>query len=445
MQNIGVNNSRTKQTLLFCLAAMTCCWMSFSSCSKTSAGGSGIPNKPSQPLQLPHGEVLGEMVSASIGAAGGILTSKDGAVTIDIPAGAVTAATTFSVQEVTNVLKGKARSYRLLPGSVNFLKPVKLVYNYGGQVFDGANPDLFFLAYQDKDGYFYSANKTKGDRQRQTLTVSTKHFSDWTFYNQYDLVFPSHSLANGELRLVQGEEATIQLRAIPIEDYNKDDSKMVLPDLSGNLLVQKAIWDYSPKKGTLLTTTPGTALYKAPAHVDKAERTFINVTINGNLGTDNLGNPVQQIQIRQPVVILPDSYFTLTEDGLDIAATSFSGEYTPALGSQLTAQFANGYELTCYVDGGVGSFAYDMAFMPGKANMQLTINAGQAMLVYRPDNCDVSGELFFSPGAFAVKSVARRQGEYFEGEFTVTLFGFEYCETGRKKSLSGKFRFRKVD
>lgn len=443
MQNRRINHSRLKPGLSFCLLAVMCFWMGFSSCSKTGSAGTGIPDKPSQPLQLPLGEVLGEIASASIGSAGGALTSKDGTLTIEVPAGAVTATTAFSIQEVGSVLKNRARTYRLMPESVDFKQPVKLVYNYNGLVSDGANPDHFFLAYQDKNGYFYSANRTKGDRQRQTLTVTTTHFSDWTFYNQYDLFFPGRSLANGELWLLQGEEATIELRAKPIDDFSVEYGRIQLPDLTGNLMVQKAIWDYSPKKGTLTMAAPGSAVYKAPAKVDRVERIFINITINGNLGKDNLGNIVQQMQIRQQVVVMPDGYFTLSENGAEIAATDFSGEYTPALGSQLTASFPNGYQLFCYVDGGIGSFPYDVPFIQGTAHVQLLKDGGNAMLVYRPKVCDDSNtELFYSPGAFIMKSVASRPGAYFEGEFTVTVFGFDYCESGRTKSLSGKFKFR---
>lgn len=416
-------------------------------CRKGTVQQGPQPDVLSQPLQLTHGNPKGEAASAIITASGGALTSKDGSIKIEVPAGAIDAATTFSIQEVENVLKNKAKAFRLLPDGLVFKKPVTLTYYYGGISMEGLNPDFLFLAYQDKEGYFYSANKTKGNRQQQTLSVETTHFSDWTFYAQYDLHFPDHQLVNGDLRLLEGEEAVIELKAAPLDKFDTEYAQIQLPQLHHALLAQKAIWDYAPKKGTM-NSNPALAsvVYKAPAKVNATERVYINITINGNLGTDNQGNKVQQMQIRQPVVISSEGYFTLTEDGVEMAATNFSGEYLQLLGSQLTASFSNGYTLGCYIYGVTGGFSYNFHGIVGGATLELSQNGKNGMIVFRPKQCnDANNEVFFSPGAFNMKSIALKKGEYFEGEFSVTLFGYGYCEKPGSKSLSGKFRFRKND
>lgn len=403
------------------------------------------PDAPAKPLQLPHGKPVGEIAIAQIGKEGGTLTSKDGIIKMEVPAGAVEAATTFSIQEVENVRETQSRSFRLLPENVEFKKPVTLTYNYEKIALDGVNPDFLFLAFQDKDGYFYSATKTRGNRQNKTLTVQTTHFSDWTFYSQYDLYLPGDKLANGEIRLVEGEEITLELRAVPLDKLDGDYAQMQLAGLAHVNYIQRATWDYAPKKGTMISKA-ASATYHAPAKVTGVEKVYINVTINGELGKDNLGNDVQQMQIRQPVVIYPEGYFILSENGVEMSAFNFAGEYIQMLGSQFVAFFPNGYSLAVYTYGSTtGGFSYKQHGTPGSAAIELTQNGKEGMIVYRPKQCEgEDNELYFSPGEVTIKSIALKKGDYFEGEFSVTLFGYGWCEKPRSKNLSGKFRFRKT-
>lgn len=411
------------------------------SCKKNTGDGNP-PNLPGEQVKLPHGNVKGEIAIAQIGAGGGTLTSKDGTLTLNVPAGTVNGTTTFSIQEVENVLKNQAKSYRLLPDNIRFDKPVTLTYHYNGLELGGTNPDFLFLAYQDAEGRFFSANKTRGDKQARTLTVSTTHFSDWTFFAEYELYFPDHELWNGQLRLKEGEEAIMQVFA---RELNKAKDTAELTAVTYNHILHNAAWDYSPKKGTMkkLDGRPG-VLYKAPAKVTTQETIFFNITLNGKLGTDNLGNTVQQMQLRQPVVIEPDSYFILKEGETEMTASTISAEYIPSMGTQIGATFFNGYMLNCYTyNAGVGGFPYREHGQGVSATLELTLFGMDAFNVFRPKDCDQGGEMLYSPGNFVLKSVANKKGEYFEGEFTSTLFFHNYCQKPSTKNISGRFRIRK--
>src|SRR5204863_9094362 len=59
--------------------------------------GSGDPPEPS-PVGVPAGDV----VSASLGAAGGTASSADGRISVTIPAGALSADTPIGIQPITN-------------------------------------------------------------------------------------------------------------------------------------------------------------------------------------------------------------------------------------------------------------------------------------------------------------------------------------------------------
>jgi hypothetical protein len=416
----------------------------FISCKKTNEGnaGSGIPGKQ---VRLPHGDPVGEATTIRIGSQGGELISNDGRMKISIPSGAVTETTLFSVQEVENVLESQARSYRLLPEDVSFQKPVTLTYYYGGLEIGGMHPDFLFLAFQDSEGYFFSANKTQGNRQQQTLTVTTTHFSDWTFFSEYELYFPDdHTLTEGELQLKVKEEAKIALLSRKV-NQKVDESE--LPEVIADPIVHSATWDYSPKKGTM-TRTPDFSqgvTYTAPDYVNGIERTYINATINGKLGTDNRGNIVQQMQFILPVVITNDDYFILSESGTETIASDFSVIYIPGMGCQATASFFSGYTLNFYTyGGGIGGFEYGWGGELGKATMELSELGGNSFISLRPRDCNGGGgEPIFSPGKVVLKSVANAVGQYFEGEFSATLYFFDFCEKPTPKQLSGKFRLRR--
>ncbi|MBO9564007.1 MAG: hypothetical protein J7621_14585 [Niastella sp.] len=417
------------------------------SCSKNKPETDQPGEKPFSQVKLPHGNPIGEITTAQIGTAGGSLISKDGILKITVPAGAVSQTTTFSVQEVENVLEGKPKAYRLLPENASFSKPITLTYYYGSVEPGNTNPDFLFLAFQDKDGYFFSANRTVGNRQQQTLTVTTTHFSDWTFFAEYELYFPDdHELINGELHLGETEEARIALMSRKL-DKKEDVSE--LPEVHRDPIVHQAIWDYAPKIGTMTKIegfVPGVT-YKAPAKVTKQEHVYINVTLNGNLGTDNLGKPVQQMQLRLPIVLDPDGYFLLTENGVEMTASDVSAVYYPGFNTQISAFFFNGYTINCYTYGRLGGgFPYGMHGQGTVATIAISelSEQGASYMTYYPKDCERGGEAH-SKGEFTVKSVPAQIGGYFEGEFTATLYHFDYCKKNITKNLSGKFRIRRTE
>ncbi|MFT3675133.1 MAG: hypothetical protein QM781_04470 [Chitinophagaceae bacterium] len=414
----------------------------FISCKKNSQG-TEQPDSPANHLKRPHGNPTGEATTIRIGSQGGELISNDGRMKIIIPTGAVTETVLFSVQEVENVLESEAKSYRLLPEEVNFQKPVTITYYYGGLELGTMHPDFLFLAFQDREGYFYSANKTRGDRQQQTLSVATSHFSDWTFFSEYELFFPDdHALVNGELHLLEKEQARIILTSRRL-DKKKDTAE--LPEVSADPVIHAATWNYSPKTGTMIPIRdflPGVT-YKAPDKVSGTERTFINATINGNLGTDNRGNTVNQMQFIVPVVMNGDGYFILSEHGMEAAAIDFSAIYMPGMGCQFSASFLMGYTLNFNTYGaGLGNFAYGEHGQEGMASLGLSTINTEAFLSFRPKDCQQGGA-FYSPGGVILKSVAHAAGEYFEGEFTAMVYSTDYCKKADSKTISGRFRIRR--
>lgn len=118
--------------------------------------------------------------SATIGAAGGTLTSSDGRLTTTVPAGALAANTVVEIQPITATAPGAFGSgYRLTPEGVNFAKPVTLTFNYSAAEAGASVPESLRIAARDSRGHWRVMNTTR-DPARREIAVTTTHFSDWS-------------------------------------------------------------------------------------------------------------------------------------------------------------------------------------------------------------------------------------------------------------------------
>jgi hypothetical protein len=149
-------------------------------CSKSSDTVIEPGNIDVKPVARPVGEPLGQKTSVTITSAGGEIISGDQSLKITIPAGAVTAATTFGIQEVKNTCNAAiGRSFQLLPHGVNFLKPVTITYAYREYRQKISLEDALGLAYQDAQGIWRLQKNATVNREAGTVSVQTTHFSNW--------------------------------------------------------------------------------------------------------------------------------------------------------------------------------------------------------------------------------------------------------------------------
>lgn len=146
----------------------------------------GCKKRPVAPIEEPptnrHGEVIGTPVKQTIGVSGGTVSTTDKNVKLVIPAGALKSDVAISIQEVESTLGPIAvgKTYRLQPENVKFEKDVDLTFSYSTEDLAGTRKELLYMAYQNSKGDWYGAAKTTYDNK--TVTVKTRHFSDWTIY-----------------------------------------------------------------------------------------------------------------------------------------------------------------------------------------------------------------------------------------------------------------------
>ncbi|MFC4453926.1 hypothetical protein [Deinococcus sonorensis] len=134
----------------------------------------------------PTGTPTGEALHLTVGPEGGTAHSADGRLTVTIPAGALTAPTDVTVQPISSTTPhGKGAAYRLGPEGTTFRQPVALTFRYDEAQESGATG--FVVASQDGKGVWQAHLDTLQDREANTLSVQTNHFSDWSWAEAYRL------------------------------------------------------------------------------------------------------------------------------------------------------------------------------------------------------------------------------------------------------------------
>jgi hypothetical protein len=230
---------------------------------------------------------FGTATSATIGSAGGIVTSADGLVTLDIPVGALDANTTISIQPITNTapLGVSGFSYRFSPDGQTFKKPAKLTFNYTPDLLDNTSAQLLWIVTQAKDGSWKALLKSSVDDNAQIVSGQIYHFSDWAIGRFMDL---SLNPQKGSLNVDESLTLTVSgFSAVPTQSTTQtNDGEDDLAPLY--VLVNSANRSFSPLvrleqgistfknskwklagEGTLTpsTTNDFVATYKAPSQV----------------------------------------------------------------------------------------------------------------------------------------------------------------------------------
>jgi hypothetical protein len=150
-------------------------------CSSDPTSTDTSHDPPSTATPTSVGTVSGTAATATIGAAGGSLTSADGLLTLTIPAGALSANTSISIQPITNMAWGGTGSgYRLSPDGLTFTTPVTLAFQVDAGALDGSAPEFMKVATQGQDGLWYVLKDRTYDDVTRTLTTRTRHFSDYS-------------------------------------------------------------------------------------------------------------------------------------------------------------------------------------------------------------------------------------------------------------------------
>ncbi|WP_346237601.1 hypothetical protein ABDK00_000795 [Niabella insulamsoli] len=306
------------------------CFILFSSCKRNDVGKD--MQAPIDPIITEIGIPSGSPVSAHIGTAGGSLTSSDGGLTVSIPQGALTSSTTISIQPITNKGPlGLGAGYRLSPENVTFDKPVALIFHYDNALTNIIPEDFLWVITQNKDRSWNAALKSVVDKNANTVTVATHHFSDWSLGRFIDL-----SLTPASKTLKKGESVTLQVAGFARQDNAAEVELAPLGTITntGDILApltpipanEAQLKDFRVKGWTLngaaapvsnnsgsLTASGWSAIYKAPNQKPSKNPVAVSVSLESS---DKNGKKSAYMLTSNISIVEADLYLLLKVDGV---------------------------------------------------------------------------------------------------------------------------------
>jgi hypothetical protein len=156
------------------------------------------------PTPLPRGTSTGSQTTATIGAAGGTLSSDDGVFTLTVPPGALASDVMVGVEPITNTATlGAGSAYRLTPEGTTFSIPATVAFSFTAADVAGASNDALFVGYQGTDGYWHMMAGPVVDASAMTVSAQTSHFSDWGKVLGWQVQPPSATVPTGGQVMLQ--------------------------------------------------------------------------------------------------------------------------------------------------------------------------------------------------------------------------------------------------
>ncbi|WP_341835528.1 hypothetical protein WJU16_21870 [Chitinophaga pollutisoli] len=400
----------------------------FASCSKS--GGEAGPDK--KPVPYEHGTPQGAPVTKTIGPAGGTLQTPEGNISVEIPAGAVSAETNFSIQAVSKTLESATgTAYRLRPENVEFKKDVKITFRYTDDDLIGTTEDDLYLAFQNAEGYWDRFIMTEIDKSARKLHVQTKHFSDWTIERVFWI--ENH---HKKTSLRAGEDAGFLVYFSDKLNGDKVLNTALVPDANVET------W-FVNGPGTFNHTNANACVYTAPASIQEPKEIAIGVRIRNMVSKrhpDRAGNAGLAI-VQVPIQLVPDEYFIWEIDGTEHVAhatdAALLGTTTNIMGTGLTGNVSLFVNATK-----PGSYDVGSAVEPEKFNAQVGISGATAVIYLSTYYvCGESGPRYGS-GKLTIVDYGSI-GNYITGYFATTVYTpVSDCQQ-KSKVVSGSFRIRR--
>ncbi len=237
-------------------------------CSSSSPQSSPAPLGPAVIAVTPVGAVRGAAVTADVSASGGTLTSADGRLRVDVPAGAVATSLTLSVQAISNEAPGgSGDAYRLGPEGTMFATPVTVTFIYAPSDLVSSDQASLQIAYQDSKNQWAAIKSATRDDAANKISVVTSHFSDWSLVEGVQLRPPSAIARPSDTvslsvfacgNQIAGTDELVELRNV----CRPDPSLFVVGEWAANGVVNG-----NPAVGTIGGATDTSATFTAPATV----------------------------------------------------------------------------------------------------------------------------------------------------------------------------------
>ncbi len=253
------------------------------------------PTTPAIGAVTPVGTPEGAVVTATIGPAGGTIQSADKRIQVQIPAGALTANQTISVQPLNqnNCPAGAGQAFRLTPHGLTFAKPATITFQYTTKDINGSTPELVRVAYQTDQGIWKSPAVKGLDTTARTVSVQTTHFSDWGLFKTM-YISPEQSFVN------PGGSQKLKVYQAGKEVAGGDELIVPLPELVDIKYIEK--WSLAGA-GTL-AHQHNTGDYYAPEAIPSTNPVSVTVFLNKTETID--GKLYKDLRLVADIFVAPE-------------------------------------------------------------------------------------------------------------------------------------------
>lgn len=443
------------------------------------------PSEPTLYVSQP-GTPTGSATSASIGTAGGSLSTPDGAITLTFPAGALNSDTEISITPITNnAPQGIASAaFRLQPEGLIFNAPVEVEFNYENFDLAGSPEEFLWINTQAADGSWEAAIRSVVDTDNNTVTVGVPHFSDWglgRFINM-EISPASATLAKGQsIRLFttgfrnQGDDADdddlVPLYPIEIDEDEPTPLVPQAPDGTNYSTFTIMGWALNganaPVSGANGNLTPDAfqAVYQAPQQVPSPNPVAISLSLQAS---NTLGGVNNFMLVSNITIIDAEYYLTLTTGGLEEtyyqnstnANEGFTvASYTPDGFVQINAQIIDNSVVTqallirfpwqntgfySIASGVCNNDDEDVFYLPNSNSPSIEYTTQNILRSPTPSGCDETydcNEIMLTITSLTTTPA----GKVIEGSFSGTLYSdlldsADNCQSSNEIDMSGTFR-----
>lgn len=402
----------------------------FIACKKNDAGGT---DKPSEPVRTLPGQLTGTPTNVSIGVNGGSIAMPDHYISIQVPAGAVDAATAFSIQEVEpDAVVGTGRLFRIQPEGITLKKPVEITFHYTDADIAGGNEDYLYPCYQSSDGLWHKVMDCTLDKANKTIKVATTHFSDWGVFREISIHSPKPEIGSNE---------EVDLEAFVLDEYTEDDKPgdgvIAASALKPEQIVE---WKIVYGGGSISGGKNPKIKYKAP-DTDSRMEVMIEVTVKNVVKQSDPKRPGNGglVIVRRTLTILPEEYVTWTIGGQKYTGMFFSlGVFN---GQAIMTATAEKSAIAFHTSGTVlGKYSFGKLDEPKKSNFSGTYNFD----TYESDytECETFKKVF-GEGSIVFEIFGESGGGIVQGTFEGTVYFLKNCKVTAKHVL-GAFRIRRA-
>ncbi|GAB3897973.1 hypothetical protein GCM10028803_16790 [Larkinella knui] len=373
-----------------------------------------------RPSPTALGQPIGSPVTKTVGPAGGTITTPDGKLTLNIPAGALSKETPISVQAVENKApNGSGTAYQFGTEAVHLAQPVTVEYAYAPGELSGAVKGNVGLAHQNKQGEWGLSQLAKVDPAKRKLTARIAKVSDEAiaFIEQYRLTPAADTLV-----YLQERDFKIEFSSMGFGDVSEIDGKPVLDNFiiplpgavrDANAVVVRRYGINGDQYGS---TRDGTFELLKDAGKNPNARAWFTYQAPSDAPS---GNPVALfVELehggKEKLMLVSNVYIKnpvgFRVDGKDIKPVRAAGAITPGALTVIVSQdasttFRNQLSLFVYAPK-VGKFSFNY----GDAAAVLVYGKNTDYKEYASSYVDKDGKTVYMDGEIILTEVDRNKG-----------------------------------